>query len=212
MSLQSEKIDELMGALAKAQGEMSYASTDSSNPHFRSKYADLASVWQACREALAKNGLALVQTLDLAGESQVLITTLGHSSGQWMKSIMKLPVQKPGPQEIGSCISYCRRYSLAAMVGVYQDEDDAEKAEKPYRKAEEERKAQEAGKSPVNSQPVGTLTEKQIKLLEFKLSKFPEARAWICNEYKVDDVSKVNQSQLNAILKIFEAKEAKGST
>lgn len=133
MSVQSEQINELMGALAKAQGEFTHASKDTANPYFKSKYADLAAVWQACREPLSKNGLAVTQTMDIAGEKQVLITMLSHSSGQWIKSLMVIPVQKPGPQELGSCLSYCRRYALAALVGVYQDDDDAETAQKPYR-------------------------------------------------------------------------------
>lgn len=134
MSMQSEQINDVMTALAKAQGQMEPAIKDSSNPHFKSKYADLASVWEACREALSKNGLAVTQTMDFVGEKQVLITTLGHSSGQWIKSIIALPIQKPGPHELGSCLSYCRRYALAAMVGVYQDDDDANAAQKPYTK------------------------------------------------------------------------------
>ena len=130
---QSEQINELMASLAKAQGEMSHAAKDSTNPHFKSKYADLASVWQACREPLSKNGLSVVQTLDIIGEKQVLVTILGHASGQWIKSTLALPIQKPGPQEIVSCTTYCRRVALAAMVGVYQDDDDGEEAQKPYR-------------------------------------------------------------------------------
>jgi hypothetical protein len=134
MSIQSEQIGELMTALAKAQGEIGHASRDSANPFFKSKYADLGSVWDACRAALSKNGLAVTQTLDLAGERQVLITTLGHSSGQWMKSLMAMPVLVK-PQEVGSCVTYYRRYALAAMVGVYQSDDDAETASKATREA-----------------------------------------------------------------------------
>lgn len=135
MSLQSDQINELMGALAKAQGVMKAAIKDSTNPHFKSRYADLASVWDACREALSVNGLAVIQTMDVINEKQALITTLGHTSGQWMKSIMLLPIQRPGPQELGSCLSYCRRYSLASMVGVFQDDDDGERAQVSYRDA-----------------------------------------------------------------------------
>lgn len=127
--MKSEQINELMAALAKAQGEMRPALKDSTNPHFRSRFADLASVWDACREPLSKHGLAIVQSVVNRGDDQYLETTLGHSSGQWISSEMRLPIQKPGPQELGSCLSYCRRYSLAAIVGVYQDDDDGERGE-----------------------------------------------------------------------------------
>lgn len=128
--MKSEQINELMAALAKAQGEMRPALKDSTNPHFRSRFADLASVWDACREPLSKHGLAIVQSVVNREGEQYLETTLGHSSGQWISSEMRLPIQKPGPQELGSCLSYCRRYSLAAIVGVYQDDDDGEKGER----------------------------------------------------------------------------------
>ena len=134
MSQQSEQINEIMTALAKAQGQMEAAITDSSNPHFKSKYADLASVWDACRNPLSKHGLAVTQTLDFIGEKQVLITTLGHTSGQWIKSTIALPIQKNGPHELGSCITYCRRYSLASIVGISPEDDDGNKAQKPFEK------------------------------------------------------------------------------
>lgn len=134
MSQQSEHINEIMTALAKAQGQMQAAITDSSNPHFKSKYADLASVWDACRDPLSKHGLAITQTLDFIGEKQVLITTLGHTSGQWIKSTIALPIQKNGPHELGSCITYCRRYSLASIVGISPEDDDGNKAQKPFEK------------------------------------------------------------------------------
>ena len=130
---QSEQINELMAALSKAQGIIKPAIKDSTNPEFESSYADLASVWESCREALSSNGLAVTQTMDFSGEKQVLVTMLGHSSGQWIKSIIALPIQRPGPQELGSCISYCRRYALSSMVGVFQYDDDGEKAQSSYR-------------------------------------------------------------------------------
>jgi len=129
---QSQAINEIATALAKAQGQMSAAAKDSSNPHFKSKYADLASVWQACREPLSSNGLSVTQTLDLIGEKQVLITTLFHSSGQWIRSVMMMP-NCSKPQETGSILSYYRRYSLASICGVYQSDDDAEIAQAPHR-------------------------------------------------------------------------------
>lgn len=137
MNLHSENINEISTALAKAQGQLNPAVKDSSNPHFKSKYADLASVWEACRKALSDNSLAVTQIPHFEGDKQFLVTLLTHSSGQWIKSMMALPIQKPGPQELGSCLSYCRRYALASLVGVYQDDDDAERAQQPYRKKEE---------------------------------------------------------------------------
>lgn len=130
MNYQSEQIDALMGALAKAQGKMSGAAKDCSNPFFKSKYADLNSIWTACREALSENGLAVVQTVREREAGDICLhTTLGHYSGQWMASSMPIRVKSDGKnnelQMLGSSLSYLRRYSLAALVGVAPaDEDD----------------------------------------------------------------------------------------
>ncbi len=194
MSLQSEQINELMGALSKAQGAMTHAKKDSQNPHFRSAYADLASVWQACREPLSKHGLAVTQTLDIAGEKQVLVTTLSHSSGQWIKSLMIVPVQRPGPQELGSCISYCRRYSLAAIVGVYQDDDDAEVAQAPYRQHK-----------PIEEHPA-SLSEAQKRQLDEWVEEFPEGKDWMLKQYKLDDVHDLPVDKFKFVATVFEKK------
>ena len=137
MNNMSENINEIMTALSKAQGKIQPASKDKSNPYFKSKYADLASVWEACREALSEQGLAVVQTVGNKDSGMVLITTLGHSSGQWIRSEMPIIVSKNDPQTLGSAITYYRRYSLSAIVGVAPEDDDGEKAQAAYRKQEE---------------------------------------------------------------------------
>lgn len=121
----SEGIAAIAAALAKAQGEIETAKKDSENPHFRSKYADLASVWEACRSALSKNGIAVVQAPGTDETGAVTMTTmLSHSSGEWMCSTMACKPARNDAQSMGSVITYLRRYSLSAMVGVAPDEDD----------------------------------------------------------------------------------------
>jgi hypothetical protein len=120
----SEHINELAAALAKAQGQIQGAVKDSTNPAFKSRYADLASVWDACRVALSANGLAVVQGPALADRGVGVTTRLLHSSGQWAESTLILPMDKATAQGAGSAITYARRYSLAAMVGVAPDDDD----------------------------------------------------------------------------------------
>jgi hypothetical protein len=120
----SEQINELAAALAKAQGQIQGAVKDSTNPAFKSRYADLASVWDACRVALSLNGLAVVQGPALVGQGVSVTTRLLHSSGQWAESTLILPMDKATAQGAGSAITYARRYALAAMVGVAPDDDD----------------------------------------------------------------------------------------
>jgi hypothetical protein len=121
---QSEQINELIGALAKAQGEICPAIKDSANPFFKSKYADLSSVMNACKEPLSKNGLAVLQTTDYKEGQLFLLTTLAHSSGQWMRSLLPVVTEKNNAQGIGSAITYMRRYALSAMVGITGEDDD----------------------------------------------------------------------------------------
>lgn len=129
----SEAVNELTTALAKAQAVMTGAKKDAENPHFRSKYADLASVWEACRDALTKNGLSVVQSPRLVGvgESGWLVeveTTLFHASGQFLSDTLAVPVTKVDAQGVGSALTYARRYSLSAFVGVAPEDDDANAA------------------------------------------------------------------------------------
>jgi hypothetical protein len=126
----SEHINELATALSKAQGEMESAKEDSLNPHFKSKYADLHSIWSACRGPLSRHGLAIIQTMDVNDKGQLmLVTLLTHTSGQWVSSNCPVITQRQDPQGYGAALTYFKRYSLSAMVGVSSDEDDdAERA------------------------------------------------------------------------------------
>lgn len=125
----SEQIDQIVKALSAAQGAMKGAKKDSNNPHFKSRYADLASVWDACRDALASNGLAVIQSASNMEGGVRVSSMLAHISGQWIADDLVVPVRDAGPQALGSAITYGRRYSLAALVGVAPEDDDAEAAE-----------------------------------------------------------------------------------
>jgi hypothetical protein len=125
----SETINELAAALAKAQGAIKGAVKDSANPFFKSKYADLASVWDACRKPLADNGLSVVQFPRLANGMVEVTTMLMHSSGQFLSDDLNAEPKDTSPQGIGSTITYLRRYALAAVAGVAPEEDDGEAAQ-----------------------------------------------------------------------------------
>lgn len=129
----SEQINELAGALSKAQAEMHGAKKDATNPHFRSNYADLASVWEACRAALTKHGLSVLQSpratpQNGSGWCVEVETRLLHTSGQWMADTLTVPVGKADAQGVGSAVTYARRYALSAFVGVAPEDDDGNAA------------------------------------------------------------------------------------
>lgn len=127
--MQSDQINDLSAALASAQGAMRSATFNRINPHFKNRYADLAAVWDAIRDPLSKNGLSITQTMGPYGEGFYLFTTLRHASGQWVQSLQPLPLAAK-PQEFGSALTYARRYSLCAIIGIAaEDDDDANAAQ-----------------------------------------------------------------------------------
>lgn len=128
---ESEGLDKLYAALAKAQLEMNPAKTGSSNPFFKSKYADLASIVKASRGVLGANGLSVIQRIIRTGSAgMTLFTRLCHSSGQWIESSMTVNPPKQDIQSLGSYLTYLRRYMYAAIVGVVAsgEDDDGEMA------------------------------------------------------------------------------------
>jgi hypothetical protein len=134
----TETIGKLAAALAVAQAEIKNAPFNRHNPHFKSRYADLASIRDAVTPALAKNGIALVQLTDCTGAAFVLRTRLVHSSGEYIEATYPLPMAADKPQVMGSAISYAKRYSMAAICGIAsEDDDDAEGAHGRKEPAEE---------------------------------------------------------------------------
>lgn len=128
---QSGALDQFAAAMVKVQQQVKGAVKSSTNPFFKSSYADLGSVWDACREALTANGFSVIQFPGFAegAPATVQVTTiLLHASGQWMQGTAGAPLAKPDAQSVGSAISYLRRYALAAVAGVVQEDDDGESA------------------------------------------------------------------------------------
>jgi hypothetical protein len=126
----SEDIKELAGAMLKVQAEIEPALKDAENPFAKSKYATLNSVVLASRDILLNHGLWLVQYPVPTERGHLgLVTKLTHeASGQWQASLMVMPLAKMDPQGYGSALTYARRYSLAALVGLVTEDDDAELA------------------------------------------------------------------------------------
>ena len=122
----SPEIDKLATALAKAQSEMEGAKKDSKNPFFNSNYADLHAVIKSSFPYLSKHGLSVTQGNEMIMGAVCVTTTLMHTSGQWIRSKVKLPLEKKNAQGVGSAITYGRRYGLSAIVGIAQYDDDAQ--------------------------------------------------------------------------------------
>lgn len=176
----SEQIDELAAALAKAQGMMENAVMNRVNPHFKSKYADLAAIINAARKSLSANGLAFVQTI---GDG-VLHTRLLHTSGQWIASEHPLPMSGR-PQEIGSALTYARRYSLSALIGIAADEDDDANA---------------ASRSNGKAEPPAKLSEDAISELHEAIYAGGRTEKWFCKFAHINELDDLAPERFDAAL------------
>lgn len=187
---QSDSIDQLLTALSKAQSIMEHASKDTNNPFYKSKYADLAEVWRTCRDPLAKNGLCILQCVEIDGDRQALVTTLGHNSGQFVKSKILLPICNK-TQEFGAVITYFRRYALSAIVGIYQDDDDANSVQET-----------------VDMKTVRYMSESQKRTLREMLDKIrnPELEDFLCKRAKIKNLMETPQEKYHDLMEYLEKK------
>ena len=125
----SEQIDKIAPALIAAQAKITFATKDATNPHFKNRYADLPAVIDAVKPALNAAGIAFLQSPSPSDDGKLHLTTrLIHTSGQWIEDCAVCPLPKADPQGFGSAMTYLRRYSLASICGLYQDDDDGEGA------------------------------------------------------------------------------------
>lgn len=121
----SPTIGSIAKALAAAQREIGVAVKDATNPHFRSKYADLQAVDEACRPALSKHGIAIAQGTGYADGFVFVTTRLLHAdTGEWIESTLHIAPGKHDAQGVGSAITYARRFGLSALAAVPAGVDD----------------------------------------------------------------------------------------
>jgi hypothetical protein len=124
----SESISALAASLAAAQSEIENATKGSINPHFKSRYADLAEVINTVRPVFSKHGLSIIQIPSFADGLASVETVLLHKTGEWISGVCFAPVGKNDAQGVGSALTYLRRYSAAAFAFVAQEDDDGNAA------------------------------------------------------------------------------------
>lgn len=209
--MKSEKIGELAKALASLQSEVQGAIKDAKNPFFNSKYADLESCWAALREPLSKNGLAITQTMGFIPEcGPTLVTTLIHSSGEWISGEQPISPSKQDPQGLGSAITYARRYGLSAITGLIQVDDDGEAAHGRGDDRGSKTDGQARGNPPSNGALAGDgrISDPQAKRLFaiYKKSGMPESelKSIIKTIGGVESSKDIHYSKYNQIVKAIE--------
>ena len=202
---QSENIQELIIALAKAQGALKPAAFNKVNPHFKNRYADFTSCMDACRSPLSENGLAIVQYCETIEGQLRLVTMLAHTSGQWMKSEFPLISNKLDSQGIGSAMTYAKRYSLCGMIGIVADEDADDDGEASVSRGKQTQR-------PAQAPPV-SLTKfiskehlNRITLLGANLDEDSHNKiyAWISKNYPVNNFAELTEADGHKVLMAFE--------
>lgn len=124
---QSEQVNELFAAIAKAQAEIRNPAKNTKNTYYKNEYADLTAVLNAIRPVAAAHGLSFVQSVDMVDDRVTVQSQVSHSSGQWIKSSAMVPLSenvKNVPQEIGIISTYIRRYQAQAMWCINAEQDD----------------------------------------------------------------------------------------
>lgn len=207
----SDSLDKIAPALVKAQAAMSFARKDTTNPHFKSTFAGLPSVIDAVKGPLNDNGIAFIQTPGPSDDGKLHLTTrLIHTSGQWIEDTAVCPLPKSDPQGFGSASTYIRRYSLAAITGLYQDDDDGEGA--THR--EEAEKPSTAKQKPVQGTPVTALaTSDQISELSMlQLDGCKDRIEAALKAYKRKDVKDFTEAEAAKVLKKLNDERAAAAT
>ena len=196
----------LYKALSKAQGEIENAKFNKLNPHFKSRYSDLGSLRDAYQEHLSKHGLCLTQVFESASTGMVLITRLAHESGEFIDS--KFPIiigQNDTMQQIGSKITYARRFSAGSITGIAAEEDDdANSVSSP--KSKEIRPIETAVQAP--TEPM--LSNDQARIIEKLIGEDGDLFNRILDGYKARDLLEIPAKNFDLICgTLKKRKEAK---
>jgi len=181
-------------ALASAQMNMGKALKQANNPHFRSKYADLGNVMDACLPALNEAGIAVIQPAGEDEHGRFVDTILIHGeSGESLASRVPLIVQKNDMQGYGSAVTYARRYGLMAMAGIAPEDDDGNAASKAAPKREAPKK----------------VSAEQFQTIKGLLDVTNTDEAKFCEFVKINDLHDMTTMQAADAIAMLNKKKAK---
>ena len=124
--MMSPTVAELAKALCAVQAKLEPAVKNATNPHLKSKYADLSSCYEASRALLTANGLTVVQPGEADGGMVGVTTILLHTSGEYIGSTFAIPLPEAKAQLVGSLLTYFRRYTYQSVIGLSSEDDDGQ--------------------------------------------------------------------------------------
>lgn len=206
----SHELNELFSALAKAQAEMQSAELDSENPYFKSKYADLKSIVKATRPALTKHGLSVIQQVIHNDDSaNILITILGHTSGQWIESRMRILPSKPDVQSLASYLTYIRRYAYSALIccTTGAEDDDAEVAVATSRELLAKGTAINTKYNPKEQGNFDVISKDELEEINYELAEYPDVAELVLEGLKIQNLADIPRAKYRAsITRIREIK------
>ena len=185
---------ELFAALAKMQGEVENATKGSVNPHFKSRYADLAEVLNTVRPVMAANGLSVIQSPAFDGVRVGVTTTICHSSGGYVSGEISCVPAKHDGQGVGAATTYLRRYALAAFAGVAQEDDDGQSATTTQRVA------------------YPKITPGGVAFIKSELEELAIDEAAFLKHYGVTTISEITTDKVPLIDRAFAAKRKPKTT
>jgi hypothetical protein len=181
-------------ALASAQPNMGKALKQANNPHFRSKYADLGSVLDACLPALNERGIAVIQPPGEDEHGRFVETVLIHGeSGEQLSCRVPLIIGKNEMQGYGGAVTYARRYGLMAMAGIAPEDDDGKAAAKAAPKVE----------------PPEPISADQFQEMNDLIFDTETDEVKLCAYWKVDELTQMNAKQASDAIAMLAKKKSK---
>ena len=183
----------IAAALAKAQAEMGKALKQSNNPHFKSKYADLGNVMDACLPSLNAAGIAVIQPTGEDDHGRYVETVLIHESGESLNCRVPLILNKNDMQGYGSAVTYARRYGLMAMAGIAPEDDDGN----------------DAARNPPKPEAPKSIGADQFREIQGLIEATNTDEAKFCQFLKVTELHEMNAKQAADAIAMLKKKQAK---
>lgn len=196
--LESQSIQNIVPALIKFQKDVEDPKKDAANAHFRMKYVTIDNLIKTIKPTLAKHDLAFTQDVTSEGGLVVVTSTLYHKSGEWLRAVTRLPVDKQTPQGTGSAFTYAKRYSLSALLGISADEDD------DGNRAEDEAK-KKAVKVEEAKKELPDHLKRLYALSESKKWSVQEITSFLKEAFGVDSSQKLSKEQCEILIKTIES-------